>query len=1450
MTTDNQPLTDPSEWLAKLAAARQHEDYLDMLVASRWLLNSEREHDNDGNDLLEVYVDALREVRRQYLGQANEFVRLADSSDPAQAEQHYRDALDLLEGNPIKEHVHGDQILAHQLCNAFWDDAAITERIDAIKAKREELRKVSIPISDFTNQQGSEPPTSHEAVHDTLAVGNVREQEIASEIASLQGQIKSLLQQPNHDSYKEALALFDQILTFDLPPEQRESFAKQQSRIAKEREAWLGQYDELRTALIITRIVDDQLVASRRMLNQGLEKHENGRDLLEIYVEALREVRQQCLRQANERVAFAQKDILLGTDLLQSSLLDTAKRRYNDALRILRGEQIKDRLLNDKALEEQIRTALLDNDAIRGRIDEIETSVQDLEKLTAQLVLVHDAYTKAEQAYNDKKYDEADNELERLQGRAPDFESRVIDSLQTRVRQRWENTTAAELDARLAQIKSALARHVDLEKIEQQVQDALKLEPNLQTERINALRADIRGILETVRQQQAQLSALLDAVSRDRSNGKYAAAELQARSILANYPTDERAQKLLATILTDQINGAILHAKDTLAAPELTTIEASLTQLAQAMTKLTDLDKEKQRSLQTKCDEVKEALEDERRELQLKVQTQAEANRLIEQSDSFAQSGEYVKARELLQQAREKAPTLASTIDEKLSQLNNDWRSTLKRRLRTALRIEPLDLTLAKGYLDTLLAEQLEDQETAALRRQVEHKVQRIQAEQYYAKGEYEQALKILKELDLDPATNKQYQQTLRAAARRKVESRSWQDALDLLDKVGLSDPDVALLRSQCRGEMALEKAEELLRQKDFSGSSQQLTAAAQEVYGNIQERAKQLQQQLTVMQRTYNRAKDLDEQAQQYYAAYSTTGDRNRIKEAIRVLDEALAIPELPDGDEQRLQIQTRRNEYLGTYEQQTSAERRRILEAAEQALRNATIENIEQAYQYYTDVLNLNPHQQDADAMRGLERVRVALRTLRNQIVEQVRQQLNLDGNNQRGIYPNALTQLLQNAEKAQRQPQIETQPHPELNKAIQELLEARSLCDRAERDLTSARTRWSQERTRGGTDFHPIELDLERARAHFQRHPYIHIELDNSSPESLTERVKTDQRYRTEVDRVTREIESLLKNESISIPTDLFQKLSQAEEEVYKTTIWIAEQTNQPRPPHNRDRYPQQYRILARIAQNINDLRKLEQEVTTLAEIRQHRSKRRVLEDLLVQLEPNNRFELHGTQMTELDDAQLEEIDKRLADGQAALELAKQEKTTASSAGGKRQWKLGIDAYERSRTQYELTIKTLRPILAILPEESPYRALNLTRSNAQEMLQDAEQSLQQLNAEQPWKLYEQRYQEARQALDSAKQALNSGDLVQARIQANEAKTADPSLSEEAERVIRDADAIEGEKPSSIGYIVLGILAAGLIGAAIFVGPGVYNWIVSFFFPAGMVFEYTAIWFTAGLE
>ncbi|NJL53989.1 hypothetical protein HC928_01710 [bacterium] len=1470
MTNHNQPSI--ADWMDTLAVAKPrwqeaHDPAaaVEVLLASRWLLNHDQEHDRDGHNVLELYLTALRAVRAQHLEQAQEHVNAAHMAqtrgDTERAKKGYAEALSILRG----EWIDGEPELVQQIRAALLDEAATTAAIADIEkqqaaldgtsplppAPAPALADVADPEPHTNSTRSLERNTEMRESSPAPETRTVREETLAEQIEALANEAQSFLQRPNstRQNYKQALANYTQILAFPLDPEQREVFSTRNAAAEQQYNEFLQTYGELSTAQQV-RNLTGQLIATRRLLNADKETDDYGNNLLDQYTKLLQQMRQTHLKQANDQTTFAANDIAIVYDTLAVELLKAAKERYQNALVILRGAQIKDEEKHDTLLEEQIRAALLDDAATNDRIAGIERLIADLEQQEPKLTQVYTLYTQAEQDYQQRQYAQAIDHLNTIPSYTDEhFQSKLITNLRERIMTGWENATATTLNAHLVDIQAMIARHDPPASIDAKIVEAIQLEPNLQTDRIESLRTAIKGAQQAAQQAQQRLNEQLEAVTRNRTAGNLAQAEQEIRAILVQHGTNERAKQLLYDILTDHIRKTLGNADEALQTRATATVEACLKQLAEIESKLGELPAEQQQRWRTQCNERKEDLERHLKKLRQQEQSLSKAKDLIEQATTAAQDRDFGRALERLQEAEKTDPTLRDTIEKQCSQIRADWRRMLKRGIENALEQADPDLTIAQAYLKTLGDEKLHDLDTTALSTRVKQLVQLKQAEQHVARGEYEQALAIFNQLDVsDTAIKSKYQQCLKAAAQRKVESRSWQEALDLLQKAQPSDPDVSLLGAQCRGEIALAEATRLLRTKEFSASREQLAMAEKEVFGDIQERARQLRQQLDTTQTTFENIKNLEDRAQQLQRVYSTSGDRNKLKEAIGLLDQALAQPDLAIDDEQRRELQARRDEYWSTYTGETATERQDRLDKAEQALRAETIEGIEHAYQYYGDVLTLNPD--DTEAKRGKERVRTTLRTLRNTLVERTRQLLNIGGIGQRGVHPTAIAQLIQEVERAQRQPDIEPQPHSEINKALEELKAAQLLCHQAETDLSAARTRWAQERARGGSDFHSVELDLARARERFRTHPYIHVELDNSSPDSLTERIKADLKARQEVARIVGEIEALLQAEPRNTLQKTFQLLTEAEESVYRTTIWIAEQTNQPRPQNNRERYPHQARILAKIDQDIQESRRLEQDAPTIADMRAYRSEYTELDRLLEKLDPDNRFTFRVVSTkTDLPDMQLEQAEQSLTAGRDAYKQAKTAEDEAKNVEPRKDWQAGIDAYQRSTKQYEAATEQLQSVLKLLPHNSTLGALNRARSEAESLLQTTSEALQRLQHEQPWQAYERHRVEAQQKLKEAKDAINNNNFESARTLAREAKDIDPALTEEAERAIRDADAMEGEKPTPLGWIILAIVGAILLAAALFFGPGVYDWMVSFFFPAGVTPVEQPVLFIVGI-
>ncbi|NJL56562.1 hypothetical protein HC928_16380 [bacterium] len=209
-----------------------------------------------------------------------------------------------------------------------------------------------------------------------------------------------------------------------------------------------------------------------------------------------------------------------------------------------------------------------------------------------------------------------------------------------------------------------------------------------------------------------------------------------------------------------------------------------------------------------------------------------------------------------------------------------------------------------------------------------------------------------------------------------------------------------------------------------------------------------------------------------------------------------------------------------------------------------------------------------------------------------------------------------------------------------------------------------------------------------------------------------------------------------------------------------------------------------------------------------------------------------------MTELDDQQLEEIETSLTRGKSLVDEAEQLRQAGFLAGTRRDWQGGIEAYEQSRGKYQQAVTDLQRVSALIGT-SDFRALVLAHDEAKALLAQAQNTLDELQAQQPWQSYKQHQITAREFLDQARAYLQNGDIALARSHAIQARDQDPVLQEDADRLTRDADALEGEAPNVVRWIVLAVIAAVVIGVAIFFGPGVWAWFSEFFFPASAVVQ-----------
>lgn len=489
--------------------------------------------------------------------------------------------------------------------------------------------------------------------------------------------------------------------------------------------------------------------------------------------------------------------------------------------------------------------------------------------------------------------------------------------------------------------------------------------------------------------------------------------------------------------------------------------------------------------------------------------------------------------------------------------------------------------------------------------------------------GAFAQAIELLKQGDLADATTRSALSDARCQeAQRLMQLGRWTPALEILQQIGGDDPQVLALSSRARAEYLIDQAKGFLDVKVFSAAEGKLLEAAREPLPELADRIVQLREQINIARNVFRKAQALQQRAQDQYQRYRSYSNPSDLLEAIRTLDEALVLRDLPDDDHQRESIQKLRADYQQRYQELVLAERARLMSEGDAALQSEQLERIPEAIQHYGAVLELAPSQPDNEALGRLERARQLLRQGRDQLVDEAGLLLNLRGarNSQRGIRLADVQSLIARCTRAQ---QLAPESHRSLNEALLALQEAARAYETADTDIQAARALWVAARREGSADFSEIDLALQRAVRYFEGMTYIHSELDRSSATGLIRQITANRDMQRVVVAANAAVATALARSDGDAAAVAFAELARAEEAVHTTSTALAGGASTPETLA--ERYPHQYAILSALAEQIKDHLQREREAPDVQQLREVIQQRVVLQRLLERLDREDRFGL---------------------------------------------------------------------------------------------------------------------------------------------------------------------------------------------------------------------------------
>jgi hypothetical protein len=177
--------------------------------------------------------------------------------------------------------------------------------------------------------------------------------------------------------------------------------------------------------------------------------------------------------------------------------------------------------------------------------------------------------------------------------------------------------------------------------------------------------------------------------------------------------------------------------------------------------------------------------------------------------------------------------------------------------------------------------------------------------------------------------------------------------------------------------------------------------------------------------------------------------------------------------------------------------------------------------------------------------------------------------------------------------------------------------------------------------------------------------------------------------------------------------------------------------------------------------------------------------------------------------------------MQEGRTLFQEALALQAEAEEAQETRHWDDAADKFRQARTVYAAALARLNVPAAI--DLTSYRALNILREDAQKLLQQAHDALEEHDRTRWAEMCERNMSMALDFLQQARIALDEQNFATARQLASQASEMDPSLQAEAERTIRASGEYEAEgqqratrrwviTAAIIGVVLLGIVIGSI--------------------------------------
>lgn len=1311
----------------------------------------------------------------------------------------------------------------------------------------EQLGEASYFVTPQAPREPSTPPLEESTSFENEST---RGSSIQDRISDLHNQARSFLNRRTDANYKEAIARYEQILGFsELTDEQRQHYQALLESTRNQREEFLALYGELTTA---RQLADDerQLIATRKLMNAGKTIDPDGEELQPRFNSLLGTYRQKLVRSAGERAAIADKLVTDGRNLLDTGPIKEAQAIYNEAIQQVKGEQIgqigqpleKADIATTIAIE-GLRNLLVshpDTEKAVHDYTERRTRAESQAKLVGIVLIL---FEKAEKFYEKEQYSKAVEPLEVAQQRSREGFSMLVDSLLTRAQSKWERKVLVEADALLAQLETAFSQG-EFSRVEQLADKVLKLEPQLKSDELENRKEKANAILKRLRESEEELKRLVQESRRAYSRDIADAIRL-AREALAIRPADKKAQKAFDRALETSIKRLIQAADSSINERDKSKLEAAQTTLAEQQNHVGEIHKgtsqtQLNRRLTRRIERIGEVLA----ELKKEQEDREEAARVLERCQEQIANEQYPEADKLLAEARQLDPKNIE-LDEIEKLLRDGWIDHEKEQARRFLAINKPNLRpnvkAAIECLDTLHnILRFEDETTINYRRQANLLQAKEDGLKLKEQGKWVKAIAQLEQADLtDREVKEALRECRRNEAQRLITQRDWQKALDILANVEANDPEFKRLVNRAQAEWSLEQADAARAKKEFELAEQELNKAEQQDVDdeNLKKRLSQLRARVTAERKTFDKVNNYRRNATSSYARYEMSKDRRELRKAIEELDNVLALPEseLPTNDVQRREVAQLRADYSQRYEQVIQRERTRLLEEGDRALQQ---ERFDDAIQYYSDVLKLQPNSRDLDAEQKLKTARQELSKWRQRLADEASKLLNKGQRqgNKRAIKPDDVTALLSQLQAAQA---MDHEVHQNLNQAVIYIIKAQTALSAAESELSRIRQVWIDARSRDHFDFRATEHLFTQADKLFEAHTYQHDELDRNSPSSLRARFKADQNAHQKIETTSQECKTALGQKDRETLQASFNNLKGAEEEVREITTVL-------QPDHamslstEAERYPKQLEVVRLISRQIKELERQEKDASTIDKLRTTHQQTKQLRTFLEELDPDDRFGLRTTDERGLDRLieRAPKLERAYQNGKALLEQAHSAKSNAEYAQSASRWSEAAQEYRGATQNYTAAIEQLNsPAEEIGPTE--LKTLKSIGESAQKKRQEAQENLKALEDEKRVRICENKAREAEEIMSKAESRFEAGEPDEARRLASQARDLDLSLSERANKLLRKIKYYEEPASSSLtGLVVFIVLLLTFVLLALFFGPRVWELLNDIVFPSSFLF------------